>query len=133
MGATNKKKVLIVDDEAAYLKLLGSVLIKEGYEVIEACDGENGLSLARKHRPDIILLDIRLPKMDGLSLLRNLREDQYGKTAKVVLLTNIEPDDSIIRRVLKDKPALYLMKSDIPIPKLVEELRSFILQEEYAD
>ncbi|MFH2204936.1 MAG: response regulator transcription factor [Elusimicrobiota bacterium] len=70
-----RKKVLIVEDEKGLVKLIKYNFEKEGYAVAAAYDGEAGLALARKDKPDLILLDIMLPKMDGLSLCKALRQD----------------------------------------------------------
>jgi two-component system, OmpR family, alkaline phosphatase synthesis response regulator PhoP len=79
------KRVLIVEDEVDILDLYSNVLEKEGFEVLTAIDGDAGLQLAIAEKPDIILLDILLPKKDGIAVLRELREK--GVQSKVVILT----------------------------------------------
>src|SRR5882762_5905038 len=71
----SKTTVLVVEDESALQFILSSNLKREGYEVISARNGEAGVKLARKHRPDLVLLDIMLPKMDGLEVMRLLRQE----------------------------------------------------------
>ena len=68
-----KKTILIVDDEKMILNLLSCNLIKEGYNVIEATDGVQAISMAQEKKPDLILLDVMLPKIDGLSVCKRVK------------------------------------------------------------
>lgn len=120
------KKILIIEDELAYMQLLNDQLTEKGYEIIEAKDGEEGLAIAKSQKPDLILLDITMPKMDGIEMLSKLRKDAYGKAAKIIILTNFEPDEKIIEKVLKDQPFCYLMKSDIQFSELVEKIKEIL-------
>lgn len=120
------KKILIIEDELAYLKLLQEQLTQYGYDILQATDGKKGLAMAKLHHPDLILLDIRLPVMNGVTVLDELRKDSYGKSAKVILLTNLEPDDTILKEVIKQKPAFYLMKSDIQLADLIQKIKKLL-------
>src|SRR6185369_2193481 len=120
------KKILIVEDEPSYLKLLHKELSFYGYEVLVATDGKKGLEMAIRHHPDLILLDIRIPVMNGIVVLNELRKDAYGKTAKVVFLTNLEPNDKTLQDVIHSKPSFYLIKSDIELSDLVEKIKSLL-------
>jgi DNA-binding response OmpR family regulator len=82
-----KKKILIVEDEAAMLKLLMIQLGAAGYEILAAMDGEEGILKARKERPDLILLDVLLPKMDGFEVCRKLKLDKDFAAIPIVMLT----------------------------------------------
>lgn len=118
------KKILIVEDELAYLKLLNTQLSAKGHKVIEAMNGKEGLEKALSEHPDLILLDIRMPIMDGMEMLNQLRKDSWGKTAKVILLTNIEPDEKILIGVLADQPTYYFVKSDMQLGDLMDKISS---------
>lgn len=120
------KKILIVEDEIAYLKLLNSQLTSRGYTVIEAIDGQKGLEKAKSENPDLILLDIRMPVMDGMAMLALLRKDQERKKTKVIILTNLEPDDKIIGEVVADQPSYYFVKSDIQFDDLLEKIKDLL-------
>ncbi len=120
------KKILVIEDEFSYLKLLEIELQSHGYEVIKANDGRKGLELAKKHHPDLILLDIRMPEMDGMTVLQELRKDEYGRTAKVILLTNLEPSDDMIKNVIIGKPSYYFVKSDIKLSDLLEKVAELL-------
>lgn len=116
-------KILIIEDELSYLKLMRSQLIKNGYTVIEATDGKEGLALAKAQHPDMILLDIKMPIMDGISMLGKLRKDTFGKLIKVIILTNIEPDDKILQKVIRDQPYFYFIKNDIQLSELIDKIK----------
>ncbi|HZE86752.1 MAG TPA: response regulator [Methylomirabilota bacterium] len=120
------KTILIIDDELPYLRLLHDQLTKNGYAVISANDGEKGLALAKQKHPDLILLDIRMPSMNGLVVLKELRKDPYGKTVKVILLTNLEPDDNTVKEVIHGQPSFYLVKSDIQLDSLIKKLKDLL-------
>jgi DNA-binding response OmpR family regulator len=123
---TNKKaSILIIEDEASQRKALSDKFNREGFEVNEAEDGEAGFKAALKVRPDIILLDIMMPDMDGMTMLKKLRaENEWGKNVPVVLLTNLSADnDEIIRRIAEDEPAYYLLKANWSINDVVEKVR----------
>ena len=79
------KRVLIVEDEKNIVDILRFNLNREGYETLEAYDGSTGLSLARSEQPDLILLDLMLPKMNGFDVCRSLREG--GCSTPVIMLT----------------------------------------------
>lgn len=89
-----KKRVLIVEDEKNIVDIIRFNLDREGYEVLEAYDGEAGLALARKEKPDLILLDVMMPKMMGFDVCRALREE--GDNVPVIILTAREEEEDKI-------------------------------------
>ena len=90
------KKILIVDDEPDILEFLKYNLVKEGFEVLTAGDGEEGLRVAEAEKPDLIVLDIMMPKMDGVEICRNIRSNPNLKNTLVAFLTAREEDYSQI-------------------------------------
>lgn len=121
------KKILIVEDELAYTKLLRGELSAKGYVVFEAINGEKGLEIAKKEKPDLILLDIKMPEMDGMEMLTVLREAEWGKKIKVIVLTNLEPDEKIIGEIVKNQPSYYFVKSDIQFASLLEKIKELLI------
>ena len=89
------KKILLVEDQEFLMKALSDTLVREGFEVLKAYDGAEGLEMAKKNQPDLILLDIIMPVMDGITMLKKLREDAWGKTAKVIILTNLSSSQAM--------------------------------------
>lgn len=81
-------KILIVDDDAKTRKLLRAMLQNSGYEIIEAENGEQGIKLAKENIPDLILMDIEMPVMDGMSAFKVIRADESTKNISVIALTS---------------------------------------------
>jgi DNA-binding response OmpR family regulator len=96
MEENNKKLVLlIVEDEKILANTLEEKLISEGFDVLKASDGGEGLKLALDKHPNLILLDLLMPKIDGITMLKELRKDSWGSRAAVIILTNVESSDKI--------------------------------------
>jgi len=94
MNPDTKPKILIIEDERGIAGMYEFKLQKEGYEVRCAYDGEEGLELAEEFRPDLILLDLRMPVMSGGEMLERLRATDWGSGIRVVILTNISKDEA---------------------------------------
>ncbi|MHB9019568.1 MAG: response regulator [Minisyncoccota bacterium] len=127
MSNGESKKILIievVEDDRPLLSVLSERFNAEGFKVITATTGEEGFDLAIKNKPDLILLDIVMPKMDGLSMLKKLREDSWGKKARVILLTNLSADEKITKAVTELEPEYYLIKTDWKMDDIVERVKS---------
>jgi DNA-binding response OmpR family regulator len=117
-------KILIVEDEDIALQPLVERFAAEGFEVVAARDGEEGLEKAVRERPDLILLDIIMPKMDGMTMLKKLREtDEWGKKVPVILLTNLSADEEILKGIAEDEPAYYLVKVNWTLDEIVEKVK----------
>ena len=117
------KKLLIVEDEPALLKALAIKFAREKFEIITASDGEVGLEMALHEHPDLILLDIIMPKMDGMTVLNRLRVDSWGKKVPVIILTNLS-DDAKVAEAIKQGTHDYLVKSDWDIGDVVMKVRN---------
>ena len=106
-----KYTILIVEDESDLRMLINSKLTEEGYNTLEAENGKVGLETAIAQHPDVILLDIVMPVMDGLSMLKELRQDPWGKEARVIILSNLSEAEKIGEGMEKNVYD-YLVKSD---------------------
>ena len=122
MESSKNKILLITEDEPALRYVLRDKLSNIGFKVFEAADGEEGLAVALKERPDLILLDLLMPKMEGISMLKKLREDEWGKKVKVLVLTNLE-DTNKISEAIEHGAEEYLVKSDWTIESIVSKVR----------
>ena len=116
------KKILIVEDEDSLLSALVDKFLKAGYRVVTARDGEEGLTVALREQPDLILLDIVMPKMDGIALLRQLRDNSWGQGVPVILLTNLT-DSKKIGEGMDLKAENFLVKSDWKIEDVVGKVK----------
>ena len=118
-----KKTILIVEDELPMLKALSDKFTLEGFEILEAKDGEEGLKTATSKKPDLIILDIFMPVMDGKIMFEKLRQNAWGKTVPVIILTNLNPDDKTLDELMKNGPSYYFIKSKWKLEELVEKVK----------
>jgi CheY-like chemotaxis protein len=82
------KRILVVEDNETNMYLIGFILRKNGYEVIEARTGEEGVELAIKDKPDLVIMDIQLPGIDGLEATRRIRESEADEDVHIIALTS---------------------------------------------
>lgn len=116
------QRILIVEDDSVLRNVLVDKLSLEGFSCLEAKNGKDGLDIALDKHPDLILLDIIMPKMDGITMLKKLREDTWGKTVTVLILTNLsEPKD--ISDSVTENITGYLIKSDWKLQDVVYEIK----------
>lgn len=121
--ATQAKKILIVEDERTSLKALVEFLEGEGvFSLLVAKDGQEALEKALKEHPDLILLDIILPSMDGLTVLRELRKDAWGKNASVIILTNLKNLETILA-ARENGVSRYLVKTEWSLDGILKEIK----------
>ena len=121
----DKKTILIVEDEPALLKVYADGLTEEGFRIVRARNGQEGMEIALREKPNIILLDILMPVMDGLTMMKKLREDHlWGKTVPIILLTNLSAsEEEIMKAITKYEPAYYLVKSDYTLQGVLEKIQ----------
>ena len=120
-----KNKILIVEDELSLLKVLELKFESEDFQVLTAVNGEDGLQLALQNKPNIILLDIIMPKMDGITMLKKLRETQYGKSTNVIILTNLS-DSKAVEESIKAGVFDYLIKTDWKLDAVVDRVKRIL-------
>jgi CheY-like chemotaxis protein len=103
-GARSQGRVLVVDDEPDVITFVGDVLLHHGYEILGAADGEEGLEKARLVQPDVVVVDIMMPRMNGNEMCHRLKEDQATARIPVLALTarNFERDENVIRQCPAD-------------------------------
>ncbi|MFA6047200.1 MAG: response regulator [Parcubacteria group bacterium] len=118
----SKKKILIVEDESALNQALGEFLTAENFEVISALDGAEGAKIAIAKRPDLILLDIILPKKDGYEVLDELKSNDSTKDIPVILLTNLESAQDI-QKAFEKGATTYLVKSSYKMQDVVKKIK----------
>ncbi len=120
-----QKKILIVEDDKAVRSILRNELKRLEYAVFEAENGEAAVALALIEHPDLILLDVVMPKMYGTEMLRKLQEDMWGKTVPVVLLTNYADDPEVIQAV-KEGRCHVLSKADTKLDDIIKKVHEKI-------
>ncbi|MFA4922780.1 MAG: response regulator [Ignavibacteriaceae bacterium] len=118
----NNKKILIVEDEAPLRNALRDKLTREGFVVLEAKNGEEGLEVALREHPGLILLDLLMPGMTGFQLLAQLRKDTWGKDVKVIVISNLPKEDNdliVAQQLVFD----YLNKADHTLEEVCARVR----------
>lgn len=120
-----KKKILIVEDDQAVRELYAEVLRDEKFSVEEAVDGQSGLAKILENGYDLILLDIMLPRFDGLSILKTIKKKSGLKDIPIILLTNLGRE-SIIKEGFALGANGYLIKSEHTPEQIVNEVKKFL-------
>ena len=117
-----KDTILVVDDDPELCGVLKEALTDAGFEVETGQNGEEGLKKAFEVKPNLILLDLVMPVMDGWEFLERLHKDEWGKTAQVIILTNADDIDSL-SRAIEGRGYEYLVKTDWKIGEVVDRVR----------
>jgi DNA-binding response OmpR family regulator len=116
-------KVLLIEDEKMLSTMYATKFAKEGYDLVQAFDGEEGIAKAKSEKPAVILLDIIMPKLDGFAVLKMLKSDAALKSIPVVLLTNLGQDEDIKKG--KELGAIdYFIKANHTPAEVVEKVKS---------
>lgn len=116
-------KILLVDDDMTLHEMYAERLKAEGYTIVSAYDGEEAIEKVTKETPDLILLDIMMPKINGIDVMKKLREDESTANIPIILLTALVQEISKVKTMMKDYDS-YLIKSEImpaDVIKTIEE------------
>ena len=116
------KKILIVEDDKFLRELIAQKLIKEGYDIAEAVDGEKGIKAVGEENPDLVLLDLILPGIDGFEVLSKMKEDPKLAQIPVIILSNLGQKDDI-ERGLKMGAVDYLIKAHFTPGEIIEKIK----------
>jgi two-component system alkaline phosphatase synthesis response regulator PhoP len=122
-GRKMAKVVLVIEDDTSMLNVLSYKISDAGFQVLRARDGQEGLEMALREHPDLILLDLLLPKLSGLNLLDDLRKDKKGKKIPVFILTNLTENDTIYKSVALNTAA-YFIKSNSSLEHIATEVKN---------
>jgi DNA-binding response OmpR family regulator len=118
-------KVVIIDDEEGVLQMYKTKLDMEGFQSFTALDGQTGISIIKKEKPDVILLDIIMPRVNGFDVLKILKEDKETKDIPVFLLTNL-PQEAGGAKGTELGAAGYLVKADYEPATLAKMIKGVI-------
>ncbi|HBM45710.1 MAG: Two component transcriptional regulator, winged helix family [Parcubacteria group bacterium GW2011_GWF2_38_76] len=121
-----KNKVLLVDDDPLIIRMYEYRLRHDGYEVLLAFDGEKAVIEAKAQLPDIILLDLMMPKMNGVETLKFLKKEPDTKNIPVIILTNLGDDPSYVNLTKEMGANDYLVKSEMSLKDLTQRVGSII-------
>lgn len=115
-------KILFIEDELSLQKTMTDFLKSENYEIINAYDGENGLAIAKKEKPDLILLDLIIPKKDGFSVLSELKSSEETSSIPVIVLTNLEGTKDV-EQALELGATTYLVKANYTLEEVTAKIK----------
>lgn len=119
------KKILIIEDSKKSTDILKEVLEKEGYSVVLANDGINGLRYAKREKPDLILLDLLLPKISGFDIATKLRQDDATKNIPILVISTLG-EESQTREKLKGCDIIRFMKKPYNLDDLLSEIKNIL-------
>ncbi|HMO78266.1 MAG TPA: response regulator [Candidatus Paceibacterota bacterium] len=117
-----QKQVLLVEDEKNIRELYAMALINAGIDILMAEDGEQGVALALKHHPSLILMDISMPVLDGHEAVKKIRADSWGKNAKIIFLTN-HSEATNVAHAISQHPEDYIVKVNTPVKEIINRVR----------
>ena len=122
---SKKKKLVVVEDDPFLSKVYKSKFEDSEFDVSFATDGLEGLEIIKKNKPDLVLLDLIMPKMDGFEVLEAIRKNSEIKNTKVIVLTNLGQDEDE-KRCAELGVLEYIVKSDIPIGEVIEKVNKYV-------
>lgn len=118
--------ILLIEDDEFLAATYKAKFEEEGFTLSVENNGEEGLKSALGHHPDLVLLDVRIPKMDGMTVMKKLREDKWGEKVPIIILTNFDVNDGGIPELTANHPAYYLLKADTTLDEMVDRAREVI-------
>lgn len=118
-----EKNILIVEDDKFLRELISQKLLKEGYKVSEAVDGEEGIKKVKEEKPDLVLLDLILPGIDGFEVLSKMKEDTALAQIPVIILSNLGQKDDV-ERGLKLGAVDYLIKAHFTPGEIIDKIKT---------
>lgn len=116
------KKILIIEDDKFLRELIGQKLLKEGYDIVDAVDGEQGIKSIKNEKPDLVLLDLILPGVDGFEVLTKIKEDSKIAQIPVIILSNLGQKDDI-EKGLKMGAVDYLIKAHFTPGEIIGKIK----------
>lgn len=118
----NKPTILVVEDDASLQRILQEALGQSGFLIISALDGQLGLELAQKHKPDLILLDLILPKKSGFEVLKELKKSPETKDIPVIVLT-VLAGTADVQKALELGATTYMIKAQYELGDVIDKVR----------
>lgn len=120
-----RPKILLVEDDPSLAKIYQVELEMDGFEVETAQDGEQGLATAKRTKPSLVLLDIVLPKINGLAVLEELKKDEATKKIPVIVITNFGQEDNV-KRAFAQGAEDFVLKYQTTPAELVKKIRDIL-------
>lgn len=122
----NQNKILLVEDDSMVVRMYQRKLEKDGFQLTLAFNGEEGLAALKKEKPDIVLLDIMMPKMNGIEMLKAAKADPITKDIPVVILTNLGDRPEDVQKCKELGAEDYWVKANTPIQEITERIKKIL-------
>lgn len=119
-------KILIIDDDVAVRELYTQQFQAEGFETCVAVDGQEALTSLPINKPNLIMLDMLMPGMDGMHFLRELRNRDEAQDIPVIILTNLEANDEVLEGIIEFKPAYYMLKINTTAKEITQKVKDIL-------
>jgi len=119
-------RILVVEDDVIQRQALDKVLKDQGYDVWLASDGQEGLRRALIDHPDLVLVDILMPVMDGITMVEKIRADSWGESVPIIILSNLDPSEDIVKGFLKSQPIAYMLKAYSSLEDVVKKIKEML-------
>jgi len=119
-------KILLVEDDALFVKMYQKKLSREGLTLLAAYDGEQGVEMARAEKPDLIILDLMLPKMAGSEVLKQIKGNPATHAIPVIVLTNLSTSSEEVNRCIEMGVKETFLKTDVTPAQVVETIKKYI-------
>ena len=126
-----KRKILVVDDMEENIALLNRILTESGFQVLAACNGEEAINIVRSERPDMVLLDVMMPKLDGFKTCEKLREDMHNDFMYIIMLT-IKDELGDVCQALNAGADEYFFKNESK-KKLLRRIKNLLSRQRSID
>lgn len=123
--AKGRKRILVIEDDRDLREAIVDKFRQEKFEVLEAQNGEEGLAAALREKPDLLIVDIIMPKMDGTEMLKKVRENEWGRNVPVMILTNIS-DAEKLAEALEIGVDEYLLKAEWKLQDVLEKAKKIM-------
>ena len=119
-------KILLIEDDALFVKMYQKKFDHEGLALVAAYDGEQGVEMTKSEKPDLIILDLMLPKMAGSEVLKRVKEDPAIASIPVIVLTNLSTSSEEVNRCIEMGVKETFLKTDVTPGQILEVIRKYI-------
>ena len=120
------KKILLAEDDSVLREMYRLKLKNHGFGVITASDGAEALAIAMSQRPDLVILDVKMPRLTGLEVMQKLRANSWGKDVLIIILTAFDTTEAALKQIATEHPAYYLVKDRITPDELMEKVKELL-------
>lgn len=123
------KNILIIEDNESYAGILKHKLSNTGFTVVLAGDGEAGINALKQNNFDLVMIDLLLPKMNGIQVMDELRGLETLAGIPIIILTNLNPNKELLTAIEKNRPSDYMIKPDVTLDDIVEKITKIGLEQ----